>query len=161
VRGEEGYVDVNQNGKYDEGEPFVDEGEPFVDANDNGKWDPGEWWLDVNGDGQYTGPNGKWDADTVIWSQTRVVYTGLPAFAADTSNRNTLTRIFDVAGATPPLPTAQPAPFAVRVGPPATTAIYGVFFTDILLNPLDPASTYSVELSSGQGCILMRFIRSA
>ncbi len=145
VKGEEGFVDVNQNGKYDEGEPFVDLGEPYVDANDNGKWDPGEWWLDVNGDGQYTGPNGKWDSDTVLWTQTRVVYTGLPAFATDGSSKNTLTRIYDLGA--PPAPTAPPTPFSVHAGnpptTPPTTSIYGVFFTDALLNPLDPATTYS------------------
>jgi hypothetical protein len=146
VRGEEGFVDVNQNGQYDPGEPFVDQGEPFVDANDNGVWDPGEWWLDVNGDGRYTGPNGKWDADTVIWSQTRVVYTGLPGFAV-ASGLNELTRVFDLGGAVP-LPTPQPAPFVVHFGPPATSAVYGLFFTDILLNPLDPAATYSVATAT-------------
>jgi hypothetical protein len=143
VRGEEGFVDVNQNGKYDQGEPFVDQGEPFVDANDNGKWDPGEWFLDVNGDGQYTGPNGKWDADTIIWSQTRVVYTGLPFFAKDASGMNLLTRIYDVGA--PPSPTPDATPISVNVGPPATTAFYGVFFTDALLNPLDPSTTYAAS----------------
>jgi hypothetical protein len=158
VNGEEGFVDVNQNGRYDEGEPFVDEGEPFVDANDNGKWDPGEWFLDVNGDGKYTGPNGKWDADTVIWSQTRVVYTGLPAFATDASGMNTLTRIYDFGGPIPPSPTPPATRFSVQAGTPATnttagtpptTAFYGVFFTDALLNPLDPATTYSVTAAAG------------
>ncbi len=145
VKGEEGFVDLNQNGKYDVGEPFVDLGEPYVDANDNGKWDPGEWYLDVNGDGQYTGPNGKWDADTVIWTQTRVVYTGLPAFATDGFG-NTLTRIYDLVAPpapTPPAPTPPATLFSVSAGPPPSTEFYGVFFTDALLNPLDPATTYS------------------
>ncbi len=158
VKGEEGFVDLNQNGQYDVGEPFVDEGEPYVDANDNGKWDPGEWFLDVNGDGKYTGPNGKWDADTVIWSQTRVVYTGLPAFAKDTFNMNTLTRIYNFGGATPPSPTPPATSFSVQAGTPATTTsagtpptteFYGVFFTDALLNPLDPAATYSAAAAAG------------
>ncbi len=55
VPGEEGFADVNRNGQYDAGEPFVDLGEPFVDANDSGEWDTTEWFADVNG-------NGKWDA---------------------------------------------------------------------------------------------------
>jgi hypothetical protein len=149
VRGEEGFVDVNQNGRYDGGEPFVDQGEPFVDANDNGRWDPGEWWLDVNGDGQYTGPNGGWDADTVIWSQTRVVYTGNPAFGIDAAGGNVFTRVFDPGIARPPMPTPQPAPFAVRAGPPPTSAVYGLFFTDYFLNPLDPSAGYSVASALG------------
>lgn len=149
VRGEEGFVDLNQNGQYDVGEPFVDEGEPFVDANDNGKWDPGEWFLDVNGDGKYTGSNGKWDVDTIIWSQTRIVYTGLPSFAKDASGLNLLTRIHDLGGPTPPTPTPDATKFSVLPLPSATTQFYGVFFTDALLNPLDPATVYSATAVAG------------
>jgi len=136
VRGEEGFVDANQNGIYDAGEPFVDEGEPYVDANDSGGWDPGEWLLDVNGDGRYTGPNGAWDADTVIWSQTRVVYTGLPRVV-----------FTDVGVAKPPLFEPPPAPFSVRAGPPPTTSLYDLFVTDPLLNP--PAAEYAVSAAFG------------
>jgi hypothetical protein len=149
VNGEEGFADLNRNGAYDVGEPFVDEGEPFVDANDNGIRDAGEWWLDVNGDGVYTGGNGKWDADGVIWSQTRVVYTGLPAFLVDGSSRNLLTRIHDLAGPTPPAPTAPPTPFLVHAGPPPTSTLFGVFFTDALLNPLDPEAEYLATSAAG------------
>jgi hypothetical protein len=83
--GEEAFFDVNGNGVYDPGEPFVDLGEPFVDANDNGIHDPDEWFLDVNGNHQYDGPNGVWDANTKIWTQTVVMYSGypLPALAVN------------------------------------------------------------------------------
>jgi hypothetical protein len=138
VGGEEGFVDANQDGVYDPGEPFVDEGEPYVDGNDNGSWDPGEWFLDVNGDGAYTGPNGRWDADTIIWSQARVVYTGLP-------------QLFVAApgGAVPPLAEPPPPPFSVRAGPPPTTSFYEILFTDILLNPLGATATYGVGTALG------------
>ncbi len=173
VKGEEGFVDVNHNGKYDPGEPFVDLGEPFVDVNDNGVYDgpgspalagtpyaaTGEWFFDVNGDGKYTGPNGKWDADTVLWTQTRVVYGGLPAFAVDASSWNVLTRIYDLDDATssaPPGATPAATPFYVHSGDmtasppvPPTTEPYGVFFTDALLNPLDPTTEYSAASVSG------------
>ncbi|BDG01689.1 hypothetical protein [Anaeromyxobacter oryzae] len=76
--GEEGFVDLNGNGVWDAGEPFVDQGEPFVDANDNGAYDGGEYFVDLNANGVYDGPNGKWDADTTIWTETRVLYTGAP-----------------------------------------------------------------------------------
>lgn len=82
-RGEEGFLDGSNglpaNGAYDEGENFIDLGEPFVDANDNGRADAGEWFLDVNGSRTYDEANGTWDADTVIWAETRVAYTGFPA----------------------------------------------------------------------------------
>ena len=80
----------------------------------------------------------------MIWSQTRVVYTGRPAFQEDTLGRDLLTRIYDLGGAVPPAPTPPATPFSVVAGPPPTTAFYGVFFTDALLNPLDPGTSYSV-----------------
>ncbi len=87
--GEEGFIDVNGNGTYDgpgsaalagtpyavKGEPFIDMGEPYIDANDNGVYDLGETFIDVNGNGKYDGPNGKWDANTVIWAETRILYS--------------------------------------------------------------------------------------
>ena len=142
VEGEEGFVDLNLNGQYDPGEPFVDVGEPFVDLDDDGKWSPGEWFLDVNGDGQYSGPNGRWDADTVIWTQTRVLYTGYPATGRDASGNEIYSRFF-TSGA-PPAPTPPAPPFSVRAGPPPTSVEYGVFLTDQNFNPLTSIATYSV-----------------
>jgi hypothetical protein len=142
VRGEEGFVDANQNGAYDAGEPFVDEGEPYVDANDNGRWNAGEWFLDVNGDGAYTGPNGVWDADSVIWSQTRVVYTGLPRIG-----------LSDMGGSMPPLLEPAPLPFSVRAGPPPTTSLYQLFFRDPLLNP--PGAEYTLTAAFGNVTAVM------
>lgn len=74
--GEEEFDDENGNGQYDEGEAFVDLGEPFVDMNDNNQWDSDEPFIDVNLNGVYDGPNGKWDGNTVIWKATWVVWTG-------------------------------------------------------------------------------------
>jgi hypothetical protein len=86
--GEEGFVDANGNGRYDEGEVFFDLGEPFIDANDNGVFDPGEpdgeRFIDTNipdsGNraGVYDGPNGQWDAYTLIWTEAKIVLTGSP-----------------------------------------------------------------------------------
>ncbi len=77
--GEEHFIDLNNNGLWDDGEPFVDTTEPFVDSNDNGTWDPGELYVDTNGDGVWSGKNGTWDASTLIWAQNRLLWTGLPA----------------------------------------------------------------------------------
>ncbi len=74
--GEEEFDDENGNGQYDEGEAFVDLGEPFVDMNDNNQWDSDEPFIDVNINGAYDGPNGQWDGNTVIWKSTWVVWTG-------------------------------------------------------------------------------------
>ncbi len=80
AKGEEGFIDLNGNGVWDLGEPYIDQGEPFIDANDNGVYDSGEYFVDLNNNGKYDGPNGQWDADTTIWAETRVLYTGSPVF---------------------------------------------------------------------------------
>ncbi len=145
VPGEEGFADLNRNGQYDPGEPFVDLGEPFVDANDNGTWDPGEWYADVNGDGAYTPPNGVWDADTIIWTEARVLYTGLPWFGSD--QRGELFSRYYQTG-TPPDPT-PPADLTLDlfVGDPAV--LYPAFLSDAMLNPLTPLATYDVSNMTG------------
>lgn len=98
--GEEEFFDLNGNGVYDDGEPFVDQGEPFIDVNDNGEFDENqdcaflswdtvvmsqenrttscELFIDINRNGKYDGPNGKWDKNTVIWKKQTVVFSGEP-----------------------------------------------------------------------------------
>jgi len=78
TRGEEYFDDNNNNGVWDPGERFIDQGEPFVDKNDNGVWDPGEDYFDANGNHQYDGPNGVYDSNTTIWTEFRIVYSGRP-----------------------------------------------------------------------------------
>jgi hypothetical protein len=57
---------------------FVDLPTPFVDANENGKYDFGEPLV---GD-RYIEPNGKYDTDTTIWkSTTQPVYLGASAYS--------------------------------------------------------------------------------
>jgi hypothetical protein len=144
VAGEEGFVDQDLDGTYDQGEPFIDLGEPFVDIDDDGIRDPAEWYEDVNEDGSYTGPNGRWDADAVLWTQARVLYTGHPAFAREAATgKELLTRLYGYGS--PPAPTLPPAPFTVLAGPPPTSEQYGVFFTDQHLNPLSSFTTFGAQ----------------
>lgn len=77
--GEEGFTDFNNNGVCDGQEPFDDLTEPFVDANDSGTYEEGERFIDVNGNRVWDGKNGKWDANTLIWKQERLLWTGVPA----------------------------------------------------------------------------------
>ena len=86
--GEEGFIDVNNNGTWETGEPFDDLTEPFVDSNDNGTWDTDERWIDTNGNGRWDGKNGAWDGSTLIWVQERIIWTGMPSDEdrADTSS---------------------------------------------------------------------------
>jgi hypothetical protein len=87
TQGEEAFVDANHNGQYDQGELFVDEGDPFIDANDNNVYDQvttgGQWeqrfCSGTNTSGicpAYQPPNGTWDSLTSIWVPTWVVFTG-------------------------------------------------------------------------------------
>jgi len=76
VQGEEAFTDTNGNGKYDQGEPFVDAAEPFVDLNDNDQWDADEKYLDVNGNGKWDAANGKWDSSTKIMAIYKILWTG-------------------------------------------------------------------------------------
>lgn len=93
VSGEEGFLDANNNGKFDDGEPFDDLPEPFVDADDNGTWDPDERFVDANANGKWDAANGKWDANALIWVSERIIWTGWPD-PLDTVGPDSLIRIF-------------------------------------------------------------------
>jgi hypothetical protein len=82
--GEEAFDDNNNNGQWDPAEPFIDITEPFVDSNDDGTWNAGdgqrfagERFVDVNGNGLWDGKNGRYDANTLIWVQERILWTGI------------------------------------------------------------------------------------
>jgi hypothetical protein len=89
TRGEEFFDDNNNNGTWDTGERFIDEGEPFVDSNDNGVWDAGEVYVDESGDGLWNGPNGTWDINKNIWTEARILYTSAPSSALTASSWTT------------------------------------------------------------------------
>ncbi len=82
VRGEERFRDVDGDGVYtaaiDLLEPEDDLAEPFLDQNDNGAFDDGEPFVDADGDGVWSPPNSVWDADTTLWAATRVLFVGRP-----------------------------------------------------------------------------------
>ncbi|MFT3713769.1 MAG: hypothetical protein QM817_39420 [Archangium sp.] len=78
TEGEEAFVDLDGNGRRDQGEGFVDLTEPFVDRDDDGTWEQGELFIDTNGNGLWDGANGTWDAKTQIWAAERVLWTGVP-----------------------------------------------------------------------------------
>ncbi len=146
AKGEEGFIDLNGNGVWDAGEPFIDQGEPFIDANDNGVYDPGEYFVDLNGNGVYDGPNGKWDADTTIWAETRVLYTGAPSITTVVAASGTVPAYGNPM--TGPISWVNPQAVGVQSssgGKTATTAVAEFLFRDQNLNPLTPYATYSVR----------------
>ncbi len=83
VPGEEAFTDTNGNGKYDQGEPFIDAPEPFLDLDDNDTKDPNEKYIDSDGNGKWDKANGKWDGSTKIMALNKILWTG----AVDSSNR--------------------------------------------------------------------------
>ena len=85
VQGEEAFTDMNGNGEYDSGEPFVDAAEPFLDEDDNDKKDPTEKYIDTNGNGKWDLANGKWDAKTKIMAVYKILWTGKVDNSAKTS----------------------------------------------------------------------------
>ena len=85
TRGEESFIDVDGDHQYTEGldvhEAGQDLPEPFVDTNDDGIWNEGEPFDDIIGpegraDQMWNPGNGVYDEDTAIWTGTWVVWTG-------------------------------------------------------------------------------------
>ncbi|MBI5067842.1 MAG: hypothetical protein HZB56_06340 [Deltaproteobacteria bacterium] len=145
--GEEGFVDLNGNGQFDAGEPFIDMGEPYVDDNDNGRWDLGETFIDTNGNGTYDGPDGQWEASKVIWAETRVVYTGYLEQVVTTGNA--LSRFYSSGDAVPD-PTAG-STFTVTSAPGSnTTEAHPVGVMDGNLNPLTSTTTFAFSTANGK-----------
>jgi hypothetical protein len=185
VSGEEGFVDgsnscpsdgvYNQAGAYPGfpnclGEYFIDLGEPFVDYNDNGVHDSNEPFIDVNGNKTYDGPNGAWDAKTIIWAETRVVYTGYTE--AERQPDPVSGEVMDVASrfygiGLPPAPSPPWAPslksppwptfpgFTVHsattgtIPTPAVSDSIAVFFSDLNLNLPTSRTVYGTTVQAG------------
>ncbi len=123
VRGEEWFSDTNNNGIWNPGEQFIDQGEPLVDSNDNGVWDLGENYLDENANGVWDPPNGTWDANSTVWAEARILVTG----RADPANAE-----------------IRPNPFSGTCGaglPKATSVRLDAWFPDLNLNRVQAATT--------------------
>lgn len=86
TRGEEAFTDFNGNKIFDDAIDVVlpgqDLGEPYIDINDNGRYDNDEnagiveVFRDTNGNGSWDGPNDLWDDDAEIWTSTLVLWVG-------------------------------------------------------------------------------------
>jgi hypothetical protein len=83
--GEESFTDLNGNGRFDAGEPFVDlPPEVYLDANEDGAYQLGEFFLDQNNNGIYDGvANGLWDDQILISDWIPIVFSGRTRIAAD------------------------------------------------------------------------------
>lgn len=153
--GEDAFTDLNGNGIYDAGEPYVTQGEPFIDADDSGARDPNEWFLDVNGNGQYDGPvaTAAWRGLGKIWTQTVVVFTGQPATMAVPGSPDYVGTRWVTRSAFTDACTATPAASfgvaAAKTGPPpvpASSQGFVVVASDGNLNRLASDATYGVSV---------------
>ena len=90
--------DVNQNGQCDDPlDVFLSLGEPFIDRNDNGKYEDGEYFLDLDQNLAWTKPinasenvpynavSGEgtcanWKKNTQIWKEEKILWTGVGTF---------------------------------------------------------------------------------
>jgi len=139
TRGEEYFDDNNDNGIWDPGERFFDQGEPLVDSNDNGVWDPGELYFDANGNGRWDGPNGVYDADTYVWTETRILYTDRPI--ANPSYSYILP--------SPPSLYAGPCPAGVARG---SFVVVAAHFGDLNLNlPQSQGTSFTADTMAPKG----------
>jgi hypothetical protein len=152
--GEEGYSDDNNNGRYDMGEPFDDLTEPFVDNNDNGTWDEGERYIDVNGNRKWDGKNGKWDANSLIWVQERLLWTGLPTDEDRQLNVPGVTGNRPVATILTGVPVTLRCPGGVPVGGPCAQAVDTVSGGPALVTAYlsDPWFNAIAQDDQGDGC---------
>jgi hypothetical protein len=132
--GEEAFEDRNNNGTWEQGEPFVDLTEPFVDADDSGTWEPSEHFVDANGNGVWDGKNGSYDVSTLIWVQERILWTGWP----DRRDRD-------------PASTAQPIVRQLSPPPgPIALSHFGNVRVEVLLT--DPWFNGIAQNAEGDGC---------
>lgn len=148
VSGEEEFDDVNGNGVYDEGEPFVDLAEPFVDYNDNDKREDDEPFIDIDRAGHqpgaHDGENGVWDGHTIIWTQTRMIWTGHAAYFDFTDDSPSLDRCRSGVG-----DACQGLPAAFKLPAGGSCAVMARV-TDRNLNLLNGSATYSFGVTGAQ-----------
>ncbi len=161
VRGMESFTDLNSNGVYDVGEPFLDEPiEIFLDGNDNGIFEPlaGEFLIhDANRNGLYdrgpspTGGNGVYDADVVLADVAHVIPT-------DSAGQ----RMSD------PLAPAFKRPMSIEATPDDVTmtsvspdgtcdanasAVLTTLVTDLRDRPVNPAARVHFYVEQGRGSV--------
>lgn len=136
--GEEAFTDVNANGVYDSGEPFIDIGKPFIDANHNGVYDIGEQFFDwpagiiSNVTNSYQTGNGVWDAQIPIWKEITLVFTGPPDPTNSVISSTTGTTISIAKGA---------------------SATFTVTVADVNNNTLIAGTTVSIASSNSNGAL--------
>ena len=158
--GQESFTDLNGNGQFDPGEPFVDQPpEVFLDANENGVYDLGEFFIDNNNNGVFDGvPNGVWDDQILISAQQTVLFSGPsditvvtdpPTFSLDFGQTSTLDVIIS-----DPIGVALVATTTVTITGTNVTVIptsFGIPDTNVpssLTNPVPGVTEFTIIISN-------------
>ncbi len=126
TEGEEAFVDLNGNGIFDGSDTHTDIPEPYIDANENGTFDLAtETYFDLDGNGVFTAAvsSPSWDADTFIWTERVITWSGPTAS-----------------------PIFAPATFSIADGGDQE---FIITVTDDAGNPLPAGSTGSVSATGG------------
>ena len=127
--GEEDFVDLNGNNRWDAGEPFNDLGQVFRDDNENNNYDPGEFFVPRAGATACTGGmSGRPNTCDGIWgeadlrTQTFVVFSSSAADIGDLQGAavNRQIRIADMKGNA--MPRGSQISATVRVAPGTNSA---------------------------------------
>ena len=78
--GAEMFMDVDGDGRFSAEIDFLrvehDLADPFIDADDDGQYDEGEPFRDETGDALWDFGNGLWDSHWPIWSDATVLFVG-------------------------------------------------------------------------------------
>ncbi len=141
VIGEESFTDVNGNGFYDTGEPFVNLGEAFRDDNESNAYDIGEYFLDFNGNLARDPGDGTFKGITCTGNA-----------ASDTCSTNTLA----ISAATTMIMSTSQAsifvPASIATNPNRSVPIT-ITVTDLHNNPLAAGTTVVISADSAVGSI--------
>jgi len=121
--GETPFIDLNNTGIWEPGDPVIPVPDPFLDLNGDGIREPNEPFIDVNGSGKYNSDqsNGQFSQHVVVFTSTRVTFSGATAAT-----------IFPTSG------------FNIPFG---GSRSFTLDFADALGNPLVAGSTYQVVAS--------------
>ncbi len=115
--GAEMFTDIDGDGRYtaglDELRVQQDLAEPFIDADDDGRSENGEPFRDADGDRAWTFANGLWDSHWPIWSDATVLFVGR---ASPERSRVGFTCGAGCATAAPLRPDCPPADFYLAPG---------------------------------------------
>ncbi|HEY7888058.1 MAG TPA: hypothetical protein VIC29_07530 [Steroidobacteraceae bacterium] len=149
--GEESFTDTNADGYWEQGESFVNLGEPYEDANEDGHYDTGEHFLDYN-------HNSQWDAGDGTFKGITCTGTSPGSSCSTATLAIGVEHLIIMSSGTAQMPTCTPGgSFTGTCGGLSIKAGKGGSITflleDINGNPIPADSTISVSVDSSVGTV--------